>query len=244
MPKIITKVGLLVALPDERKTLTNARIKSGRFSHLNENTMICLSGVGPENASAAAISLIEQGCDALVSWGCAAALRPELRPGDLLVPEQLLSASGDSMNTDTVWRTRILERLENGPEIYPGSITESSSLVASTYEKKRLAARTTAAALDMESAAIVRTAIRHKVPAIVIRAIADTADMDLPKPVSLSLDNKGNIRLPLLIAGLIWKPSSIPGIARLARAFRCATRTLEYTARELHYDFSPALRPE
>jgi adenosylhomocysteine nucleosidase len=240
----ITKVGLLVALPDERRTLTNARIKSGRFSHLNENTMVCLSGVGPENASAAAISLIEQGCDALVSWGCAAALRPEFRPGDLLIPKQLLSVSGDSLNTDTVWRTSIVERLENGPKIHPDSITESSSLVTSAYEKKRLAARTKAAALDMESTAIVGTAIRHKVPAIVIRAIADTADMDLPKPVSLSLDDKGNVRLPLLIAGLIWNPSSIPGIARLARAFRRATKTLEYTARELHYDFSPALRPE
>lgn len=235
----MNSVGLIVALPGEQRTLTNARIHSGRFSELNGNTLICLSGVGPDRAADGATRLIRQGCNALVSWGCSAAIWTELKAGDLIIPERVLSANGEVFDTDRGWRGGLLGRLAGRQTIHTGAITESRTIVATAADKRIVRSRTGAIALDMESAAIARLAARHNLPFVTIRAIADPASMDLPKPVVLALKQNGDLRLPLLLALIARYPSSIPGLIRLGIYFRAAQRSLRLSARELEYDFYP-----
>lgn len=239
----MTTIGLLVALPGEKRTLTNARIKPGRFVHLNKNTLVCFSGIGPENATAGAVNLIKQGCNVLISWGCAAAIQPDLQSGDLVIPENLLSATGESWDIDNQWRRTLIHRLSGNQIIHSGSITESLRLVETAAEKRALRNSTGATALDMESAAIARCAARHKIPAVAIRAIADSASMDLPKPVAIAMDKNGNVRLLPLLVAIARFPVSLPGLIQLGFSFRAAQRRLQHTARKLEYNFSAAANP-
>jgi adenosylhomocysteine nucleosidase len=233
----VTPVGLVVALPGELRTLTKERIKTGRWLRLNENTLTCLSGVGPGKAAAAASGLIEQGCNALVSWGCAAAISAELKAGDLIVPERVLSATGEAFETDCEWRSDVLERLADRKGVHAGAITEARTLVATAADKRSLRNQTGAVALDMESAAIARIAARQNIPFMTIRAVADPACMDLPKPVAIALNPDGDVRLALLLALTACNPGSIPGLVRLGLCFRAAQHRLRLSARQLENDF-------
>lgn len=235
----MTPVGLVVALPGEQRTLTNARIPTGRYFRVNENTLIVLSGIGPDRAAAGAAILIEQGCKALLGWGCAAALDPGLRPGDLIVPEKVISAAGEAFEPDRQWRRNILDRLTRVRTIHAGAITESRRLVETASGKRALRDQTGACALDMESAAIAKVAAKHLIPFVTIRAIADPSGMDLPKPVALAVDREGNLKLPLLLTMIARYPGSIPGLIQLGFDFRAAQRSLRLSARGLEYDFYP-----
>lgn len=64
-------LGIIVALPEELTTLTNAKITKGQIHPLGNNFWVTLSGTGPNNASDAAQKLISHGADRLISWGCA-----------------------------------------------------------------------------------------------------------------------------------------------------------------------------
>ncbi|MCI0655341.1 MAG: phosphorylase [Methylococcaceae bacterium] len=235
----MTSVGLVVALPGEKRTLTKARILPGRFSRLNDKTLILLSGIGPDKAAAGAEILIGQGCNALLSWGCAAALEPELKPGDLIIPEKILCANAEAFNTGHEWRGKLLDRLADHQTIHTGPITESRTLVGTAADKLALRNQTGAIALDMESAAIARLAARQNLPFVTIRAIADPASMDLPKPVATAVNQNGDLKFSLLLALIARNPGSIPGLVQLAICFRAAQRRLRLTAFRLEYDFYP-----
>ena len=56
-------------------------------------------GGTPAGAAAAARALIEEGATALVSFGLAGGLDPELRPGRVLIPSIIL-ADGETWRTD------------------------------------------------------------------------------------------------------------------------------------------------
>ena len=57
---------------------------------LNERTFLILSGMGRDRAKRAAQTLVEENVDCLVSFGTAGALSPALRPGDLVLPQEIV----------------------------------------------------------------------------------------------------------------------------------------------------------
>ena len=57
---------------------------------LNERTFLILSGMGRDRAKRAAQTLVEENMDCLVSFGTAGALSPALRPGDLVLPQEIV----------------------------------------------------------------------------------------------------------------------------------------------------------
>ncbi len=94
------KLGILVAMPQECRSLTPKRIPESGFLALEEACLVGLSGAGPEAAVRCAALLAGQGATALLSWGCAAALDPTLKPGDLVLPERIIGADGQTLATD------------------------------------------------------------------------------------------------------------------------------------------------
>ena len=57
---------------------------------LNERSFMILSGMGRDRAKQAAQALVGKDVDCLVSFGTAGALSPALRPGDLVLPQEVL----------------------------------------------------------------------------------------------------------------------------------------------------------
>lgn len=237
----MSQIGLVIALPGELRTLGGARMRPGQILQLNSKTLVALSGIGLSQATRAAQLLIQKGSNALLSWGCAAALDAKLRPGDLVIPEQVLCADGSSFDTDRNWRCELIERLSSQPGIYRGAITESPTLVEQVAAKKALHERSRAIALDMESAATARVAASHRIPFVAIRAIADPADMALPAPVALSMDSEGTVNVLKLLGFVLRFPASIGAMVALSRSFRAAQERLRSTAAILEHDFRPHL---
>lgn len=223
--------GIVVALPEELATLTTHKLKQGECLALGDTVLLVYAGAGEVNASKAAQLLIANGVSALISWGCAAALSPHLKPGDLLLPKQLLSEHRQVFNTDAKWVTHAQEVLNTVANT--GALQGSRKIVAASTEKQHIYLQTGAVALDMESLAVVQVALKANLPALVVRTVADPVTMDLPQAVVVALDDQGTVVLKTLLLHLLMHPWEIPALIRLGLHFHAAQKTLKTVAKQL-----------
>ena len=232
------QIGIVVALPGELRTLTKRKIPIGGSERLSDKLLIAVSGAGPTQASTAAKLLLEHGANALVSWGCAAALQSRLRAGHLVLPEQIKSTDNTVFHVDSAWHNQIFQAVSNKIErVDSGLIVESQLLVTTAHEKQSLANTSNAVAVDMESAAIARLAKQMDVPFMAVRAIADPIEMSLPKAVSCAMSHNGDVNIPRLLFRLLLHPGEIGALIRLGMQFRAAQKMLCQVANILEHDF-------
>lgn len=218
--------GIAVALKRERKTLTATEIPGGKAVRLPDGTFVALAGPGRERARAAGQALFAAGARALVSWGVAAGLDPGFPPGALVLPEEVVATDGTRYRVDGAWRARLRRRLLDALDIRAGLLAEAAHVLAGPEEKRSLFERLGAGAADMESAGIAALARERKVPFLVIRAIADPADVRVPPWVAGVLDPAGGVRAVALFLRLITRPADVPALLALGRHFAAACRTL------------------
>jgi len=162
-------LGIVTALEMERRWIGSTN-----------DTAIQVGGVGRVRAEAAATRLLNRGASALVSWGIAGGLDPSLEPGTVVVPELVLGSQGGFLRVDVDWRDRLLARIGDRVPTSLGSVLHADEVIASPRGKRELYERWRAAAVDMESAGVARVAEDAGVPWLVLRAVADTADRELP----------------------------------------------------------------
>lgn len=221
----MSRIGFIVALPDELKTLTKERLPKGSWKHRKEGGMVALSGAGPDYAERAARMLADNGAELLISWGCAAALDPRLAPGDILLADEILAACGECLPVPPTLRRAFFERLAGSLPVRGGRLVESEQPVSDSAAKRKLAMTSQGAAVDMESASVCRVAQACNKPFLAIRAIADPAGMDLPQAVVHALDN-GEIMLSRLFRHLLRHPMEVAALIRLGGQFRTAQKNL------------------
>ena len=233
----MTRLGIIAALPAEQRTLNTCRIASGEWIRSTDNTLLALSGAGPERAAAAGHRLIEEGASALLSWGCAAGLDSTLAAGALVLPETLIATDGRVHNVDPTWHQRLHRCLSECSVVHTGSVVESRNLVVKATEKAALFDRFRGIAVDMESVAIAQLAASKGIPVAVIRAIADSAHSSLPQSVARALDSRGNIDLRKLFSYALAHPTEFARLLRLGWHFHAAQRTLKSVVKQTGSDF-------
>jgi len=234
--------GIVVALPEELGTLTSKKIDKGRCVFISDAVILAYSGAGADNAQTASELLIAQGATRLISWGCAAAISDTLKPGDLVLADSLTDAEGGRNTKFCVsadWHNHVNTLLSSYIKVHTGSLVESKNIVSSSSDKKHLHIQSGAIALDMESIAVAKVAKQNKLPFLVIRAIADPANMDLPKAINHSLNNEGDIILAKLLSYIVLHPAQIPGLIRLGLHFQAAKNTLKLVAKQLDHVSAP-----
>ena len=228
--------GIVVALPEELSTLTSTKLTKGNSRFISNNVLVIYSGTGPINASSAAERLIAQGATKLISWGCAAALSETLKPGDLILANELSSTEESkaiALNVCANWHQQTTELLTSVVKVNNGGLAESKRIVSSSEDKKKIHSNTNAVALDMESIAIAHVANKHALPFLAIRVIADPVEMSLPLAITHSLNQHGDVVLSKLLGYLALHPRELPGLIRLGLYFRSATKTLKLVAQHL-----------
>jgi adenosylhomocysteine nucleosidase len=228
--------GIVVALPEELSTLTTKRCEKGRVEHISEKILVVCSGVGAENAGVSAELLVGHGVNSLISWGCAAALDKACQPGDLVLTGTCVDADQLEVKpADQAWIELVLGKLLQAlaVPIHIGKMAESKSIVGLSLDKAEIAKATGAVALDMESAAVAKVAKLHGLPFLVVRAIADPLNMDLPKAVSHALSDEGEVVLSKLLLFLLRHPNDAPGLLKLGLHFNAARSTLKRVAKQL-----------
>ena len=225
--------GILVALPEELRTLTKSRLKQGESISVAKNTLVTLSGSGPDNASIAAQNLIDNGASQLISWGCAGALAPHLKAGDLVIPSAIHSRDHTQLTTLPNWSKQIINKLEKSIKCYNGQLFESDSVIYLARDKAKQYQQTGALAVDMESGAVARVAQQASIPFVAIRSIVDPANLDLPGAISYAMTVEGVISIPKLILYLCSHPWELPSLINTALHFNAASKTLKTVACQL-----------
>ena len=225
--------GIVVALPEELRTLSKVKLTQGESAQLSANTLVILAGTGPENARIASLKLVAQGAQQLISWGCAGALAPYLKAGDLIIPNSILSQDNTPLTTHKHWRKQLSSTLEHSLKCYNGQLLESVTVISLAQDKTQQFQRSNALAVDMESAAIARIAAQTNLPFIAIRSIVDSAQFDLPKAINYALSDSGIVAIPKLIKYLCLHPSELVPLIQLGLHFKAASHTLKQLARQL-----------
>ena len=224
------KVGILVAMAAECRSLTPRRVPSGGCLALDDNCVVGLSGAGPVAAKRTTAALADAGAGAIISWGCAAALASELKPGDLVLPTQIVCEDGTPLDTAETWRQELSSILAERMVVYSGLLAERGHIVASEKEKRTIFNTTGAIALDMESAAAARAAKSLDLPFLAVRSIVDPVDVTIPPSIAASFDKNGILNVPKMLARSLLNPIDFLGVIRLGKHFSAAMDTLRLTA--------------
>lgn len=238
--------GVVAALRSEARCLSRRPRGQARAGLLVQT-----SGMGCQRAARTAHELVRSGAGALLCWGVAGALDPALRCGDVLLASEVICASALALQLPNVrpiavpaqarvrtsesWRSELARDLQRHGPILQAPLLTSAELVCEPQQKARLFRETGAVAVDMESAAVGVVARLHGVPFLALRVIADTALDEMPPMLRLLADSQ-----PLgAFSWISWLPvvclpSSWPGLARLGRRYRAATRVLRQCAQWGH----------
>jgi adenosylhomocysteine nucleosidase len=180
-----------------------------RFFESGEVVVVC-GGIGAaaaRRASEAVIAIFDP--KVVCSAGFAGALDPKLRVGDLVRPNSVINASDGSRTV-----------VEGGE-----GVLVSFGSVASPAQKSKLRDSFGADAVDMEAAAVARSAeARHK-GFTVVKAVSDEIDFDFP-----AMERFVDAGDKFSQGGFAWyaavRPWLWPRVMRLARNSSRASRAL------------------
>ncbi len=177
--------------------------------------LLSMTGDGPPCAFASASFLLtEFPVSLLVGTGAAGGLVPNLRTGEVVVSGRVVDESGEAPPPDGALVARAVSLGAKAATL----VTAARPLTSST-ERDALAVRVGAtlaapAVVDMESAAWGRAAARHGVPYVILRAVSDAFEDDLPRFLPSCLSPEGSIDRAAVALRLVARPDALPALLR------------------------------
>jgi len=164
--------------------------------------------------------------DICVSSGLAGALQESLAPGDIIAPQALIAENqhadlqSDRLKVDPDLRRQALE----GGAIAADCMFTSNQVLVKASEKKTCSSR--AQSVDMESFDIVKEAYAWGARGVVVRAISDSANEDLPINFNLTLSKRHEVSVLKVIGELAKNPLALPALLRFGKQSRNAAERL------------------
>jgi nucleoside phosphorylase len=157
--------------------------------------------------------------------GVAAGLKPEWRPGDLLVAQSVCGPDGEAK----IRGPQDLIDLAVQCGAKPAPVLLTLPRIARTIaEKARLASLGDAA--DMESLTLMKQWSVRGIPSLALRVILDPVEMPMTCDFESAMDAHGQVRITRILAQLARRPQLLPDFLHLARQSR---RSLKILARFL-----------
>jgi nucleoside phosphorylase len=185
---------------------------------------ILQTGIGGDRADAGLRFALEHVTpEVVLSTGCAGALDPALATGDLVVADDMVDAAGERVATSSRWRERYLRAADRaGVRSMTGSMLSSAEVLLAADSKRGQAARTGAAAVEMEGMALARRAEAFGIEFAAARVILDPASVTLPVDILGVTDAHGGANPVQLMRALVRRPSLVPELVSLgAMAAKC-----------------------
>ena len=186
------------------------------------------TGMGPAAAATAAQAVLSDAVwDAIVSTGFAGGLGA-VGIGDVIVGTDVCDwrrvQSGEVFQADPALRA-IARGVADEAQLSwsEGPVAMVARVLCRADEKRALAATSGAIAVDMESAAIAREAASRNVPFLLVRAVSDRVDDDLPMDFNLWLTPGGRVRA---LAQLVRRPSILCALFRMKRQVEQGSQNL------------------
>lgn len=184
-------------------------------------------GVGLDRAEQAAADAA--GARLFLSAGCAGALSPELRAGDLVLGDRIVTLDAGGWVTGDVGAAPdalAAWSAARGTRVRVGAVA-CTPIVLGSPDRKADAARQGAIVVEMESAAVARAARRRGIPCTVVKVVLDEAGDHVELPGANAIDPAtGELAVGRGVAALALRPRAWPRALRLARRQRVAERAL------------------
>lgn len=227
------KAGIVIPLPQEVKPLTQTRLRVGQPFLLSNQIYLIHSGVGEQHAKHAAKVILRQQIDILISWGTCVSLVPELKTGDLILPQQVLDHQGNSYQTDSLITGKLKSLLHAEWPVHEGRLHGVRHMIADPAQKRSIAATTGAIAADMESGVLAHIAQEQKLAFVAIRAVSDTMNMQIPNAVIHGVNAFGEVQWSSFLIHLIRRPDQIPAMTGLVQGLWRAQAALAQVGKYL-----------
>lgn len=162
----------------------------------------------------------------IISFGIAGGLDPSLKPGDLVVASEIMTAD-ERWATAAALSENLVERTNIGRRrIVGGTIVGAEEIILHPRDKVVLHKETGATAVDMESHIAAAYAASVGLPFAALRVINDPASRALPALALNALKPNGDICPRKVLRGVARKPTMIPALMRTAHDFNRAIATL------------------
>jgi len=220
--------GLARRLSDrEHETIGGRRVVRGRCD--GADVLVCRSGIGERVKGAMRAVLERYEASSVISAGVAGALDPDLRAGDLLLCETVVSGP-DPQAPAVLSDARLLEAAASaaaraGLRARRGRSLTVDEIVGDLAAKAGLRLTTGAEIVEMESYRAGRIAGEKGLPFLAARVVLDEAADPLPElPGVIRPD--GTQRLWAVPPYLLTHPHHLPLLVRLARSQRRALEAL------------------
>ncbi len=190
--------------------------------------------MGPTRAQATAERLLKESpIDLFISAGFAGSLDTSFGVASILLGDEVviqptipttLKEGPSYITCDSTWvnRAKQVELMIQSP-IHVGRFISVDRILARAVDKHALAQSTSGIAVDMESGAIGKVAQRHGVPFLIVRAISDRVDEDLPLDFSPFLHRAQWVKG---VMQLVSSPRSWRGIVTLYKHSQLASHHL------------------
>lgn len=227
----MNELGIVAALAVELRALGPVKTGTAPLVTLGDGSLAIVSGMGRTAAAAAARRLAEAGAGALMSWGLAGGLDPELAAGDLVLPGEVISPEGQLCATAGDWRERLHRAMDGSLRVHGGRLLTYHEVIGPPADKERAWRRTGAVAVDMESHAVAQIAAQHRLPFLAVRVIVDTAADNLAPAMVAAVAEPGPGTIARLLGALAREPGELPNLIRVVRHFAAARRALVMVAR-------------
>jgi adenosylhomocysteine nucleosidase len=154
----------------------------------------------------------------VVCAGVCGALSPELREGDRVVPEVVITSEGQRWPVDRVSGLAAA-----------GTLYCASGVVESASDKARLWLETGAMAVDMESALILGWARAQAIPVVVVRAVSDTSAEAVPAEFAAAVGSDGRLHATRAVRAVLARPATLGRALALRRGTASALATVART---------------
>ncbi|MFQ5716804.1 MAG: hypothetical protein ACE5GQ_06840 [Nitrospinales bacterium] len=204
-------------------------------SWLGRRLVLIRSGIGKLRAQSALSQAYSQFPLSLaLSIGYAGGLDPALRAGDLVVANSVLelgpasSRRNSSPVLEVSLDASLVDRamqLKLGIKTHRGKLITVDEAVCKPEDKRALARRCSALAVEMETAALLRLAREKDLPFLSVRSISDTADQELVD-FSACIDDSGGISKVKAGWHILTHPGSVAKVRDLRSCSQKAARNL------------------
>jgi len=199
------------------------------------NILVFRTGIGPHQARNSTRTALDRfPVTALINTGCAGALAPDLRRGDLVVASHLSRIGADNPDgvpTDPDWRNQLLHACRlTGLSVTEGPTVTSNEALLQAGQKQAAHGDLGAIAVDMEGAAVGSLAAERTLPFAYARAILDEAITNLPSLGDLA-DERGNVRPLRVVARVLAHPGELREFVTFGRAVRTVEESLQQVFR-------------
>jgi adenosylhomocysteine nucleosidase len=205
----------------EKVTIGNITLQR---AHIGQATVdFVITGMRATNAERVADAVISKTYSFCIISGFAGALQSSVKLAAIVVPEKVqnhASRQTEICNADLLVHASAIgaTRIE--------TLLTTDHVVNTATEKHRLSAF--AAAVDMESFAILHIANKKTVPSAVVRVISDSFDRDMPAELDTMVDPRGNVKIAGVLRYVTKHPLTVPALVRLGRDSKTAAQALAH----------------